>query len=452
MEERTKKPIEEMSFEEIKKLDEKYVLHGLTPTPVCFTDGKGAVVKDINGKEHLDFISQTSGPMVLGHKHPKYVEALKKRADKLIHTQASTVSIEKVELSEKLAELAPGKMKNNCMTYFSCGGGEAVETALRFAMTKTGKHEVISVYDGYHGRTLALVSLIGQSWRRWGNIPTFPGFHQIPNSYCYRCYFGKTYPNCNFECARMLEHQIKHGAAKDQVVAFIIEPITGNGGHQLPPSNEYWKIIREICDKYNILLIVDEIQTGFGRTGTFWASEQFGIEPDILVSGKALGGGVPLSATMIRSDLVTDYYKKHEWQCITMGGGPLLTGMAKTTIDIIEEENLVENAKKMGNLMMKRLKQMQQKHPLIGEVRGKGVFLGVELVKDRETKEAAIVEAEQVVAKALEKGLFIALNYMAGYGNVVKFKPPIVINEQQVNQALDILEEALSEVEQQKFQ
>jgi len=431
---------------EILARDEKYVLHGLAPTPIIITEGVGSKVKDINGREYIDFEGQTSGPIIVGHEHPKYIQALKDQMDKITHTLTSFVNIPRVDLAEKLAKLAPGRLRDNCMTYFSCGGSEAAEIAIRFAMLRKRKYEVISVYHAYHGRTLALVSLIGQSWRKWGQIPRFPGFHQIPNAYCYRCYFGKTYPNCNFECAWSLEHCIKYAAGENNVAAFIIEPIQGNGGHMFPPSKRYWEIVREICDKYDVLLIVDEIQTGIGRTGKFWACEHFGIDPDILLAGKALGGGMPISATMIRSDLVTDEFKKGEWCIFSMGGSPLPCAAACATIDIILEEKLLERATNLGKRIMERLEEMKQKHPLIGDVRGVGVFIGIELVKDRTTKEPAVSEAEQVEAKAREKGLLLALSHRVGYGNVVKMKPSLTITDEEVDRGLDILDQVLSEV------
>ena len=439
-----------MNKKTILEKDAKYVLHGLAPVPIVLVDADGSIVKDIDGKEYLDFNGQTSGVSVLGHGHPKYVKTIKDQAERLVHTVTSFVNEPRVELAERLAKLAPGQMRDNCMTYFSCGGSEAVEIALRFAMLRKQKQEVISVYGGYHGRTLATVSLIGQSWRRWNHIPSFPGFSQIPGPYCYRCPFGQTYPGCNFECAQSLENHLKHGTGIDNVAAFTIEPIQGNGGHVHPPSNEYWKIIREICNKYDVLLIIDEIQTGIGRTGTFWASDQFEIEPDIITTAKALGNGIPISGTMIKSDLLTDEFTKGEWAIFSLGGGPLLCAAANTTLEVIEEEKLVERAEKLGKLMMERLKEMQEKHSLIGDIRGKGVFLALELVKDRETKEPAVEEAELVAAKAMEKGLLLNLNYRKGYGNVLKMKPPLTIEEDLINRGMNILDETLSEVEQGK--
>jgi len=439
-----------MNKKEVLERDGKYVLHGLAPVPIVITEAHGSVVKDIDGKEYLDFNGQTSGVIVVGHDHPRYIQSIKEQADRLVHTMTGFVNTPRIDLAEKLAKLAPGRMRDNCKTYFSCGGSEATEIALRFAMLRKKKYEVISVYGAYHGRTLATVSLIGQSWRRWNQIPAFPGFHQIPSPYCYRCYFGQSYPGCNFECARSLEHHLRYGAGLDNVAAFIIEPIQGNGGHVHPPSNEYWKIIREICNKYDVLLILDEVQTGIGRTGTFWASDQFEIEPDIMTSAKALGGGMPISATMICSDLVTDQFSKSEWAIFSLGGGPLPCAVASTTLDIVQDEKLVDRAAMLGKRMTGRLKEMEKKHPLIGEVRGKGVFLGVELVKDRKTKEPAVEEAETIAAKVLQKGLILNLNYRVGYGNVLKIKPPLTIEEDLIDKGMDILDETLSEVEKDK--
>jgi|YelNatPaOPRAMG01_1025707.scaffolds.fasta_scaffold08754_1 4-aminobutyrate aminotransferase-like enzyme len=437
-----------MSVEELIKEDKKYVLHGWGYSDITIVEAKGAVFKDIKGKEYLDFLSQTAGVLGIGHTHPKYVKAVKDTLEKVSHTLTMFINAPRVECAKKLASIAPEPLKNNCKIYFSCGGSEANETALKFAMITKKKKEVISVYYAYHGGTLALSGLLGQSWHREGLV-RFPGFYQIPNAYCYRCYFGKEYPECDFECARMLEWQIKCGSAKD-VAAFILEPIQGNGGHMHPPSPEYFKIIRETCDKYDVLFIADEVQTGMGRTGKIWGCDYFNAKPDIMTTAKALGGGMPLSATVIRADLVPEELTTAQWHIFTMGGGPIECAAGAAAIDVLLEERLWENAAKQGERMTKRLKDMQKESKLIGDVRGPGLFIGVELVKDKKTKEPATDEAVQVFMKCLEKGVLFGLSNKAGIGNVIKIKPPLVVTSEQCDKAMDILEEALKEVERGK--
>ena len=426
--------------------DKKYVLHGWGYSDIIITEAKGAVFKDQNGKEYLDFLSQTAGVLGAGHAHPKIVKAIKDSLDKgLTHTLTMFQNEARSNLGEKLAGIAPGRLKNNCMTYFACGGSEANETAIKMAMKITGKKEVISVFWAYHGATLAESSLLGQSWHR-EKMVRYPGFSQMPNAYCYRCYFGQKYPGCDLECARYLEHHIKHATALD-VAALIMEPITGNGGHISPPTPEYHKIIRETCNKYGIYCISDEVQTGMGRTGKIWGSECFNWDVDIMTAGKALGGGLPVSGASIRSDLVPEDMKTAQWHIYTMGGGPVLAAAGCAAIDVLLEEKLWEKSAETGAYMTKRLKEMEKTHPMIGDVRGPGLMVGVELVKDRKTKKEATDEAVALFSYCLGKGLFFGLSARAGIGNVCKFKPPLNTTKAQVDKAMDIFEQGLKEVE-----
>ncbi|MHA1238673.1 MAG: aspartate aminotransferase family protein [Candidatus Odinarchaeia archaeon] len=439
--------MESYSKEQIMELDKKYCIHGWGYIPIAVSEAKGAIFKDMDGKEYLDFLSQTAGVLGIGHTHPKMVEYVKKEVEKIQHVLTGFVIPERAVLAEKLAAIAPGKLRNNCKIYFACGGSEANETALKAAMKITGKKQVISVYHSYHGGTLALMGLLGQAPHRKGFL-RYPGFHNIPaTAYCYRCYHGKDYPNCSFECAQQLEYHLKWGVEEDSVAAFILEPIQGNGGHQTPPSDEYFKIIREICDRYDILYISDEVQCGMGRLGANWGCEAYNASPDIFTSAKALGGGLPVSSCAIRSDLVTKEMMEGQWHIFTMGGSPITMAGGIAAVEVLVEEKLAEQAKKKGEMMMKRLKEWEDTHPLVGEVRGKGMFIGVELVKDKKTKEKAIDETGAVWLKALEKGVLTGVSAVAGWGNVIKIKPPLITSEEDLNRGLDILEEALTEVE-----
>jgi 4-aminobutyrate aminotransferase/(S)-3-amino-2-methylpropionate transaminase len=429
------------SEKELIEKDERYVIHGWGYSPIVLVEGKGAIVKDINGREYIDAISQMAGPTSIGASHPKVVEAVKKQVEKISLTFSGSINIPRVELSEKLAKITPPKLNK---FFFACGGSEAVETALEGAMKITGKNEVISLYNAYHGGTLATLSL-GQPCHREG-FPTIPGFRQIPSPYCYRCSYGKEYPNCNFECARALEDIIRYGTYNN-VAAFIAEPMLGNGGHIIPPDKEYFKIVREICDKYDVLLITDEIQTGFGRTGKMWACEHYDFQPDIMVIGKAMGGGLPISATVFREDILPPDFGKRAWHTFTFSGAPIVCAAASAAIDVVIEEKLPERAAKMGDFMMERLKLMQEKHPLIGDVRGKGLFIGVELVKDKKTKERAVDEATKVLQGSQRRGVLFGISSLVNVGNVIKIKPPLNITEDMATKILDVFEKAVSEVE-----
>jgi 4-aminobutyrate aminotransferase-like enzyme len=238
---------------------------------------------------------------------------------------------------------------------------------------------------------------------------------------------------------------IKYGTYNN-VAAFILEPMLGNGGHIIPPKG-YFKIIREICDKYGILLITDEIQTGFGRTGKMWGCNHYDFTPDIMVVGKAMGGGIPISAVIFKEDILPPDFGRKAWHTFTFSGNAISCAAASATIDVITEEGLPERAAETGNFMIQRLKSMQEKHSLIGDVRGKGLFIGIELVKDKKTKEKAISETAEVAKKCEEKGLLVGISSLIGVGNVIKIKPPLSISKDIATRILDLFEEVVSKVE-----
>ncbi len=429
--------------EKIIEKHEKYVVKGwpLFYAPIIFTEGEGCIVKDITGKEYIDCVSGCAGPMWVGWKNPKVVEATKKYAE-FPHSFPGFVNIPRVELAEKIAKIAP---PNLTKTWFGCSGGEVIELAIKSAILYTGKKEVISLYNGYHGFTIAVSALIPAIYRK--DMPIMPGFRQIPSPYCYRCAFGKEYPECDYECARNLESVIKHGTYND-VAAFILEPIQGQAGHILPPDKEYAKIIREICDKYDILIIADEIQTGLGRTGKMWGSDYIGLRPDIICLGKTLCGGLPLSAAVFREDIAEKTESKL-WGVTTHSGAPILCATACAVFDVLMEEKVLGKANRMGKVITQRLKSMQERHEIIGEIRGPGLFIGVEMVRDRKTKEEAFDEVSKIIQMCLEKGVWFGRS-MANMGNLIKIKPPFIITENQITKALNTLDEVLTKLKNKK--
>jgi len=420
--------------------NEKYIVHMPGFVPLIIMEAKGSIYKDINGKEYIDCASGVAGVMGIGHSHPNVIKAAKEQIDKLLCGPPWFISLPKVELAEKLAKIMPGNLNK---FYFLCGGGEAVEFALKNAIKVTKKQGVIGLYSAYHGATIACLSL-GQPWHRKG-LPAVPGFRQIPPAYCYRCFYGKKYPGCNFECAKALEDTIRYGTTNN-VAAVIMEPVLGNGGHIAPPDKEYFKIIREICDKYGLLLVFDEIQTGFGRTGKMWAADYYEVQPDIMLIGKVMGGGFPISAAVFREDIVLPSEEEQE-VLSTFSGFPVSSAVSLAVVDVILEEKLPEKAAKMGTFMMGRLKLMQEEHPLIGNVGGIGLMIAIELVKDRNTKEKAIKETVKVVKGCRERGVIFLLSSKPGVGNIIKIKPPMNIDKNSASKALDVLDDVLCEVE-----
>jgi 4-aminobutyrate aminotransferase-like enzyme len=436
----------EMSTEEAIRRDKQFLTHGWGYIPIDVVKAKDSKFWDSDGKEYIDMLCQTAGVVGIGHCNPKVVAAVKEQADKSFHILTSFINDPRTVFSEKLAAVAPGKLKNNCKMYITSGGSEANEVALKMAMLATGKSEVISTYFSYHGGTLALMGLMGQSYIRKGPWPDFPGFHQIPNAYCYRCAFGQKGPDtCNLECAEALKLAIKYGSANN-VAAFIQEPVPGNGGHMVPPKR-YFKRIREICDEYGVLYILDEVQTGVGRSGKWWASEYFDVEPDIFTTSKAIGGGMPVGAAVVRNGVLPEQLIQDQWNIFTFGGSPISCAAGAAAIDFINEENLPAKAARQGERLSKRLNEMKAKYKSIGDVRSMGMFIGVEFVKDRATKEPWYEGAGNIFGLALSKGALFGTNGARGNGYIIKLKPPLILTDAEADKALDILEESIAEAE-----
>lgn len=438
-----------MNKKQIMHNDENYVLHGWGIFPKILVKGDRATVTDIDGNDYIELWAQTAGVVSIGHRHPHWVKSIKDQLDNISHTLTDFINEPRATLASRIASIAPGKMKNNCMMYFSTGGSEANEANLKAAMMLKGKTEVIGTYFSYHGATLGLMSLLGQGYFRPKHLPRFPGFSVIPNAYCYRCFYGQKYPGCSLECAEALEEHIKYNCNKGNALAFILEAIPGNGGHQTPPK-EYFKAIREICDRQDVLLIVDEVQTGIGRTGEWWACDYFDIEADMLTVGKAVGNGMPLSASVILKDHINKELIESQWHIVTFGGSPISCAAGNAVLDVIEQENLLDHVKKVSPILRRRLDEMKEKHKLVGNVDGAGLFLGMELIKDEKTKEPAVEETALVFQTGLDKGILLPPNAIGGYGNILKFKPVLNIREEEIHKGCDILDEILTEVEQGK--
>ncbi len=405
--------------------------------PITIAESKGAVMKDVDGNVYIDFTSGI-GVTSLGHCVDEVVETISRQAAKLIHSCIHVVNYEPyIDLAKKLTEVTPGNFKKRAIMLNS--GSEAVENAVKIVRQHTGRPGIISFENSFHGRSYMALTLTGK-WDPYkvGFGPFVPGVHFTPFAYCYRCSFHLEYPGCSLHCVHHIEKSVlKTQIPPDQVGAIISEPIQGEGGFIAPPD-DYFKEIKKICDAHDIKLIIDEIQTGFARTGKMWAIEHYGVEPDLMVMAKAIASGLPLSAVVARDELMKDVYPGSLGG--TYGGNPIACATALKVLELIEREKVVEQAAKLGKKLQKRLDEFYDRYEVIGDVRGKGPMLAMELVKDRKTKEPNPEAASKVMKTCLGAGL---LTLKAGlYGNCIRLHPPLTIGDELLEKGLAIMEEA----------
>lgn len=427
--------------EQLMELRNKHVPQGVSLlNPAFIAEAYGAIMVDVDGKELIDFAGGI-GVNNVGHSHPKVVAAIKDQAEKFIHTCFHVAPYESyIELAARLNELAPGDFEKKTM--FANSGAEAVENAVKIARYATKRPAIISMEHGFHGRTLMGMTLTSKvKPYKLGFGPFAPETYRIPSAYCYRCPMGLSHPGCNAACANHLDDFFTGHVAAEQTAAVIVEPIQGEGGFITPPQ-EYFRKLHAICKKHGVLLIIDEIQTGMGRTGKLFAIDHWGIEPDLITTAKSLAGGMPLSAITGRSEIMDQSHAGGLGG--TYGGNPISCAAAQAVLDIFLKDGLLEKSVALGEKLQKRFAQMQQKYEIIGEVRGKGPMLALELVKDRQTKAPAGDEAKKLTRICYEKGLVILS--CGAFGNVVRFLMPLVITDEQLERGLAILEESLAEV------
>jgi 4-aminobutyrate aminotransferase len=395
------------------------------------------MVTDVDGNRFLDF---NAGIAVVstGHCHPKVVRAVQDQAAKFLHMSGTDFYYENmVQLAEKLAALAPGGHARR--VYFGNSGTEAMEAAIKMARYYTGRDKFIGFLGAFHGRTLGSLSLTARRpVQRRGFGPFMPGVHHVPYAYCYRCAYGKTPDTCAVECAQVIEQQLlKTILPADEVAAIVVEPVQGEGGYIVPPA-KFLEELERIAHRHGMLLIFDEVQAGMGRTGKFFAAEHSGVSPDIFTVAKGIASGMPISATVARAEVMNWPPGAH---ASTFGGNPVSVAAALTTIELLERE-LVDNAARMGAHMMDRMRTWPARFPLVGEVRGLGLMLGIELVKDQVTKERASEERDKMVDMAFERGLLI----LGAGENTLRLSPPLVITKDQADFALDTLEDCFREM------
>jgi 4-aminobutyrate aminotransferase-like enzyme len=400
--------------------------------PLVLDRGKGLLLYDVDGREYLDFFGGIL-TVIAGHCNDTITDALVDQARRLQHVSTLFPTEAQVDLAETLARITPGRLQKS---FFTNSGTEANETAILMARAYTGRHEVVALRHSYSGRSALAMSLTGNfAWRVGG--PGAPGILHAHNAYCYRCPFEKTYPDCNLVCARDIEEMIRT-ASSGALAAFIAEPIQGVGGFITPPP-EYFSLVAGIVRKYGGVFISDEVQTGFGRTGGKWFGiEHWGVEPDMITAAKGMANGAPVSATVATPE-IADSLKG--LTISTFGGNPVTTRTAKATIDFIESENLLDNARVVGQYLRDRLEELQEKHPIIGDVRGMGLMQGVELVRDRKTKEPAVEEMKRLMDSTKDNGLIIGKGGL--YGNVIRISPALVCTRSDVDRAVTVLDRCL---------
>ncbi len=426
---------------EIIKIDRDYVSYAYDR---CFTftieKASGTAVMDADGNVLLDF---SSGIAVqnAGWTHYKVSRAIQDQAGKLIHSMANDAYFDKeAHFAKLLSDISPNKALKG--TFFGNSGAEAVEAAFKLSRYHTKRNEHVAFFGSYHGRVGAGLALTSKLKLRYSYGPMSPGIVFTPFAYCYRCAFKQSYPECGMWCMDYLENQVlTMGGTTNQIASIFVEPIQGEGGYVVPPK-EFLPRLKKICENQNALLVMDEVQTGFARTGKMFACEHFNTVPDILVLGKALGGGVPLGAIIAKHDIMRKW--RPGSHSSTFGGNAITMAAGLAHVQAIIEENLADRAAKLGDYAMKLLKEIQQRREIIGDVRGKGLMIGVELVKNQYTKEPH--EATNIQGKCWRAGLMTITSGF--YGNVFRIAPPLCISKAQLEKGFEIFEQALKDEEE----
>lgn len=418
-----------------KYLWPNHLLYYTEPLPL--DHGDGMYVWDVDNNKYLDFFGGILTTSV-GHNHPKVTERVREQVGKLIHSSTLYPNENHVKLAEKLAEITPGKLQSS---YFTNSGTEADETAVFLAKAYTGYQEIIALRHGYSGRSAMGMSLTGQaSWRIGGTH--IIGIKHALNPYCYRCPLKLNPETCGTACAEDIEEVIKT-TTSGKIAAFLAEPIQGVGGFVTPPD-DYFKIAVDIIRHYGGLFICDEVQTGFGRTGNKWFGiEHWGVEPDIMTMAKGIANGLPMGNTITTAEIAEGMIDKG-LTISTFGGNPVSTAAALGTIEVMEEEANPQHVAEVGQHFRNGLDKLWEKYPLIGEVRGKGLMQGVEMVKDQQSKEPAPQEVNFLFEETRKRGLLIGKGGL--YGNVLRIAPPLVATKAHVDEALEILDHALAQV------
>jgi len=417
-----------------------YVITGFMKSvvPIVVDRASGAVITDINGREYLDCFAGIS-VVSAGHCNPQVIAAAKRQMEKLVHCSSYIYHVQAVaDLAEKIAHIAPRGLTK---TFFGNSGAEAIEGAMKLARLYTGKHEFIALHASFHGRSWGALSVTGNMGRKKRGGPYAAGIAFAPAPYAYRSQWRDDPEECGRQCARAIDDVIRFATSGD-VAAFIAEPVMGEGGIIVPPAN-YFKEVKKVLDKHGILFIADEVQSGFARTGKMFACEHYGVDPDILVTAKGIADGFPLSAFTTRPEITAAFQPGDHLS--TFGGNPISCAAALANIEFMEKENLCARATETGKYAISKLRGLQKQNSIIGEVRGRGLMIGVELVKNEQLTPAT-AEAEAIRESLLRRGVLVGVGGV--FGNVIRFQPPLIITRPQIDQALNMFAEALQEVAQ----
>lgn len=409
-------------------------------TPVFVAKAEGAVIEDVDGNRMIDFAGGI-GCVNTGHRAPAVTEAIRRQVDRFLHTSFNVLPYEGyVRVCERLNAITPGNFSKKTLLVNS--GAEAVENAIKISRAYTKRPAVLCFEDAFHGRTYMAMALTSKTHPYKAGFEPFPGdVYRVPFGYCYRCSYSLSYPSCEMYCARHIEDAFKRHVAAESVAAVIVEPIMGEGGFITPPG-EFFPILAEVCRKHGIVMIADEVQTGFARTGALFACERFGLEPDLFVTAKSLSGGLPLAAVTGRAEIMDTPGIGAVGG--TFGGNPAACEAALAVLDTIERDNLCARANILGERFRTRATKWQTRWDLIGEVRGLGAMQALELVRSRSSREPAELETKLVAQYCYEHGL---ITITAGsYGNVIRLLMPLVITDSQMDEAMDVLESALAHV------
>lgn len=425
--------------ESLSQLRAEVISHGHSSSTCVYVESaKGAIIRDVEGREYIDF-GVGIGVMNVGHSHPKVVQAIKDQAEKFTHTAFMILPYEPaVKLAEKLCNVTPGSFRKSVL--FINSGAEAVENAIKVARYYSKRQAIIALENGFHGRTYLTMTLTSRVKPfKLGFGPFASDVYQMPSAYCYRCHFRLNYPECGVACADYLkEFFVTHVAAED-TAALIVEPVQGEGGFITPPP-EYLSKLMKICHDHGILFIADEIQSGTGRTGKMFAVEHFNVEPDLITIAKSFAAGMPLSAVVGKKEIMDSVHPGGVGG--TYGGNPIACRAGLAVFEIFEQEDLLKKAEILGKKMRDRLETWPRKYEIVGDVRGLGPMLAIELVKDQQTKEPAVEEAKAMAKFCLDKGLIVLVCGI--FGNVLRFMPPFIITDEQLDKGLSILEEGLA--------
>jgi 4-aminobutyrate aminotransferase len=405
--------------------------------PLVVERAEGMVVEDVDGNLFLDFMAGIAVAST-GHSHPRVVKAIEEQARKFLHICGSDYYYEPmVDLAEKLSRLAPGAGPKK--VFFTNSGTETVEAAIKLARYHTKRQHIIAFHGAFHGRTLGSLSLTASRASHRSHFgPLIPGVHHVPYGYCHRCPYHLQYGSCDIECVRVLEKTIfRHEVRPEEVAAIFVEPIQGEGGYVVPPP-EYLPMLQELCRRYGILLVLDEIQSGFGRTGKMFASEHWGIEPDIICAAKGIASGMPLGAMIARAEISTWPRSAHG---STFGGNPVACAAALATIQLLEE-GLIKNAAEVGKYLKDKLTGLRSRHRAIDDVRGLGLMIGVEFERAGGSYGADGKLHDRVMQRCFEKGLLL----LSCGESTLRFCPPLIVDKEQADTAVGIFDAAIAEL------